>query len=259
MKALHVRLGKKDHRYDARTLMLADYFMPELRHPVTYDFDKGRSSFPTRLWGNDKWENSVIVAQANQLLRFERIEQRRTLLLQEDDVVWRYKLLSGAEDPGDKYDTGLVVLDNLKDWFHNGWEFQGKKYQIGAYGELLPNDPAQLRMACYLLHGIHLGFSLPVACTKLLNVGLSWDYKGEPGPEWVPGSWGGQLAYAKRYDTSGFEVMAWGRKFHVSDNFIRKYCDEAWAVVDSLDSWQTKQTMNVEKLARSLKQIGGIR
>lgn len=248
------KLGKQGHEHNDKTLMLARFFLPEIYYPSTFDFDKGRSPFPIRMWGNDDWGDCVIAGEANQLLRLERIEQRRTLPLGDQDAIDRYKALTGAHTPGDGRDNGLVVLQAMRNWHHSGWSVGGKLYGISAYGELEPNDPHQLRMACYSLHGIHFGFSLPLAARAMTSQKL-WDYKGETGPEWEPGSWGGHLVFSKSYTKRGFRVLTWGHEILATDAFISRYCDEAWSVVDSLDSWQVKQTIDVVKLQERLGQI----
>lgn len=251
---MNFRLGKQLYEHDERTLMLARYMLPDIRVPEKFDFDKGRRPFPLRTWGNDEWGDCVIAGEANQLLRLERVEQRRTIPLDNSTVVERYKQLTGSASPGDANDNGLVVLDAFRDWYHNGFKIGNRNYTIAAYGELDPLNGAELRMACYVFHGIHLGFWLPLAAQGMTNNGV-WDYNGESGPHWAPGSWGGHLVFAKKFDKDSFEILTWGMQVKVTNSFIEKYCDEAWTPVDSLDSWRTKQTIDVAGLVSQLQQI----
>ena len=250
--ALRRRLGKQAHKFDERTLMLAKFVLPEIRVPQVYDFDKNKTPLAVPVWGNDVWNNSVIAGEANQLLRLERIGQRRTVKLTTPLAVERYKKLTGAVKPNDAKDNGLAVLNAMDDWLKNGFKIGHRNYKIAAYGELEPDDKAQLRSACYVLHGIHLGFWLPKAAEKMP---LVWDFSGEKGPEWKPGSWGGHLAYSKKFTPEGFEILTWGKKVFVANNFIDQFCDEAWAVIDSFDSWHVKQTINVKELTAQLQQV----
>jgi hypothetical protein len=255
------KLGKGKYVHDERTVMLARLLLPEIPVPATWDFDKGRKAIPLRMWGNDAWGDCVIAGEANQLLRLERIEQRRTVPMGDQDAINRYKELTGAQQPEDENDTGLVVLEAMRNWRNTGWQMDGRvnvrnprNYSIAAYGELEPNDHSQLRAASYLLHGIHFGFALPIAAQGMTNNGV-WDYNGETGSQWEPGSWGGHLVYSKAFDPESMEILTWAMKVKVTNNFIDKYCDEAWAVVDSLDSWRTKQTIDVQKLIQTLTGI----
>ena len=250
-----LRLGKGEYQHDERTLMLINFIAPEIRFPSKFDFDKGRTPLPIRMWGNDEWGDCVIAGQANHLLRNERVEQRRTVKLYDKHVIDRYKTLTGAQTPGDSRDEGLVVLQAMRDWRGNGFPVDNRNYSTAAFGELEPQDGAQLRKAMYLLHGIHMGFWLPRAAQQMTDQGF-WDYQGQSGAEWAPGSWGGHLVYAKKYDTDSISVLTWGREIPVSNAFVAKYCDEAWAVVDNFNSWKVKQTIDVPALKSYLRDIG---
>lgn len=248
------RLGKQEYVPDPRTMMVARFLAPEIRAPVKHDFDKSRAPFPVRMWGNDDYGDCVIAGEANHLVRLERVEQRRTIALEDIDAINRYKNLTGTSSPGDANDRGLVIIDSMRNWRNNGWQtpYVDRSYKIAAYGELDPHDGDQLRRANYALHGIHLGFWLPRAAQHMGNV---WDYNGESTPEWKPGSWGGHLVYSKAYDKDTIEVLSWGMKIKVTTSFIDRYCDEAWAVVDNFDSWRVKQTIDVEAMKAKLSQI----
>lgn len=258
-----VRLGKQEYLHDDRTLRMARFLLPEIRTPSHFDFDKNRAAFPFRMWGNDAYGDCVIAGRCNQIIRLERVEQRRTVSLLDDDAISEYKRLTGCASPGDSHDTGLVVLEAMRDWKNVGMQTDGKvgirsprNYSIYAYGELEPTDHGQLRTAIYAMHGIHMGFWLPVAAQQMTRQGV-WDYHGETGSEWQPGSWGGHLVFSKAYDADGVEILTWGQKVKVTWNFIDKYCDEAWAIVDNADSWRVKQTINVAELDSTLRQITG--
>ncbi len=231
--------------------------------PTQHDFDKGRARFPLHVWGNDQWGDCVIVGQAHHLQRMERIEQRRTLPITETDVVERYKTLSGAQNPGDGSDQGLVVLDSLKAW-RGGWALDFSKsdpprdYRLAAYGELEPSDDWQLKAAIFYLHGIQFGFWLPQSAQAQTNgANPVWDVVPGNGPETQPGSWGGHLVYGKAYFSDGsFEILTWGMKVRVTPDFIRRYCDEAWAVVDDFDTWRNRSEVDVEGMKNRLREIG---
>lgn len=256
-----VALGKKDHKPDARTVMLGTYFGAEITVPHRYNFDKGRAAFPLDMWGNDEWGDCVKVAQANQLVRLERVETRRTVKIDENDVVGAYKQETGSQSPGDARDEGLVMLDNFKLWRNPGWTVAHpgaavRDYRISVFGELDPLNHQELREACYLLHGVQFGISLPQAAQWMTDRG-KWDYpNGSVGSQWAPGSWGGHAVFSKCYDEGGFEVLTWGRKVYMTNNFIDRYCDEAWAVVDSLDTWRKRPEIDVALMEKHLHDIG---
>jgi hypothetical protein len=65
------------------------------------------------------------------------------------------------------------------------------------------------------------------------------------------------LVYSKAFSPEGLFILTWGEEVFVTNKFIERFCDEAWAVVDSLDSWRTKQTIDVPKLLSELQQVSG--
>jgi hypothetical protein len=250
-----MRLGKHDYRYDEKTLKLSAALSPTLAVPHRYDFDLGRRRFPLEMWGNDQWGDCVKVAQSNGVIRLERIEQRHTLPITADTVVEAYKAQTGAQAPGDPNDTGLVMLDNLRSWRKDGYTVGKRAYKIAAFGELDPHDSLQLKAGIFLFHGTQFGFSLPRACQAMTATGI-WDYNGGSGPEWQPGSWGGHAVFSKAYDESTFEVLTWGQRVTVTSRFVDRYCDEAWAVVDSFDSWRHRPEIDIDAVIQHLHDVG---
>lgn len=252
---MDVRLGKHDYKFDEKTLKLATAISPTVVFPRKFDFDHGRKPFPIEMLGNDQWGDCVKVGQANELMRLERLEQRRTLPINTDVVVSAYKAQTGAQSPGDPHDTGLIMLDNLRLWRTQGFTVKTRPYKIAAFGELEPDEPNQLRAAVFLLHGIQFGFALPRAAQRMTQTGV-WDVNGESDPDFKPGSWGGHCVYCKAYDENTFEVITWGQKVKVTDAFVKRYCDEAWAVVDSFDQWRRRPEIDVQAIIKHLHDIG---
>lgn len=242
-------LGKLDYISDPRTLKLADFFATDLSVATYFDTDQYRRSFPQKSWSSDVYGNSVLAVRANAQLRLERIEQKRTIPLSEATVVALYKSLTGCKKPGDKNDTGLAYLPMMQQWKNTGWQIGKRNYKISVYGELDPLDREQLMFGCYILTGIHFGFALPLAVKREKN----WLYEGEKTPEWKAGSWGGYAAFGYAYNSRGFFIKAWDNDFFVSWEFIEHFCDEAWAVIPSLDILRVKRAIDTEKLSAAIQ------
>lgn len=252
---MNFKLGKQSYRHDDRTLAMAD-FLEAPYVPDHFDFDHDRAKFPVHVWGNDAYGDCVIAGQANCLLRLERVETKRTLKTLTDEVaISRYKRLTGCVSPGDKNDTGLVVLDALSDWRHHGWQLQNT-YTIDAYGEIDPMDLAALRAGCFLLGGIHFGLALPITARDQIGKNLPWDVVAGAGGDAAPGSWGGHLVYSKQYSSGKFACLTWGHNQMITDAFIQKYADEAWVVVDSLDHWRKNDHLDVTGMIAKMRSVG---
>ena len=250
-----VRLGKQPYQHDERTLMLA-HFMADIPTPSDFDFDANRRPIPDHMWGNDEYGDCVVAGQANEILRLERVETWQTAKITDDDAITRYKKMTGCQSPGDANDTGLEIIAANRDWRNNGFEvaYKSRVYKIDAYGEIDPADHSLVRATTYLLHGTQWGFWLPTAAQEMTRNG-KWDYNGETGPEWQPGSWGGHCVYAKKFSPDSIFVKTWGMEVEVTNSFVDRYADEAWGVVDNLDLWRRTGHLDVATMEEKLRQV----
>ena len=262
-----MRLGKREYRPDERTVKLAAFLDPVEPVPAVFDHDKGRSPFPISSWGNDQYGNCVIAGRCNHTLRIERIERRNTPNISPPDVVEEYKRESmrqfgqAPQTAGDPYDQGLYVLEALKDWRGDGWPVlptrrskKARQQTIAAFGELNRNDREQLRAGIFTLHGVQMGLSLPRSASTQLRNKQAWDSVPTDAWENQPGSWGGHLVYCKRYDEGGIYCLTWGKEQYMTNAFVERYCDEAWAVVDNIE--RADRALDVEALIKYLRDIG---
>lgn len=265
-----MRLGKKDYHPDPRTARLGQMLAPppSLTIPEKYDFDKARSAFPISAWGNDQWGCCVIAGRANHMLRLERIERRRTLALTPPDVVAEYKaeclrqMGVAPVSAGDSNDNGLYVIEAIKDWRGAGWPVMLTRrsknpttQKVAAYGEINKADRSEIRAAIFLLHGVQMGLSLPNTAARQLTNGQAWSVEPGNDPATQRGSWGGHLVYCKRFDAGGIYCMTWGREVYMTNEFVERYCDECWAVVDDLDGL-TSRYLDVQAMLQHLRDVG---
>jgi hypothetical protein len=253
------KTGKQPPKTDNKTVMMADFIDTGVLTPDEFDWDKGRSPFPKNVWGNDDYGNCVFAAEANQMLRFERAETRRTLKLTDDQVIARYKALTGCVSPGDDRDNGFVILDALRDW-RAGWDLQfgthKRQYKISAFGSIDISNSKLLDTCIYLFDGVQLGFDLPLTARAQTHNGV-WDYDPNGGSLAQPGSWGGHAVWGVAYSHTGIEIITWGRRVKVTTAFCQNYMDEGWVVIDDLDSWRlTHGILKVDKLLDYFSQVG---
>lgn len=262
-----LRLGKRERVEDSRTLSIHDYISTTYVAPREYNWDMNRPNTVVKMLGNDKWGNCVKVADLNYVYRAERTESGRYLVQSEYDAVNEYRKEVQRQTghlpvkPGDRYDRGLVMLDNLRHMREFGFAKADKTYKIAAFGAVNERDPAMLRQAISLMGGVFLGFWLPEATQRMLELDIAWDVYDQTSLawnvySWEPGSWGGHCVFAKRYKPGWVEVLTWGQKVWVSDAFIERFCDEAYAVVDQRDEWLLNSNLNVVAMQQKLIDIG---
>lgn len=249
---------------DERTVKLESVLDTTTQAPASWDFDKGRKAFPTNVWGNNDYGDCELAGRANYLLRLQRAQTKTTPAISDDDVIALYKLLTGCVSPGDANDTGLSTLDNLGAW-RKGWDItkdwqiggqQTRDYQISAYGFIDPANAALLRLCSYLFSGALLGCNMPLTAQAQTNNKV-WDVDSSAGSDADPGSWGGHCVYTKRYDADNIYVLTWGMEVRVTNAWINMYCDEAYSVVDSFDTWfKFPHVLDVQKLINEMQQAG---
>lgn len=254
------KLGKAPHRPDPKTLMM-DRVVGEVAIPPTWDFDKDRAVFKPHVWGNDNYGDCVFAARANQEVRLERIETRRTPGITDNMVIDTYKEKTGCVSPGDANDVGYEIIQAMREW-RAGWPLKFgdhlKNYEIAAFGYVNPANIELQKTCCYLFTGIQYGINLPWTAAQQIDKGDPWDVVENGGPDTEPGSWGGHCVFSKRFDSKGLYVITWGQEVLMTPAFIQKYSDESWAVIDALDSWRnvSSSVLNVDKMIQELRDVG---
>lgn len=202
--------------------------------------------------GNDiLLHNCTRASQAYAIIRMERIEQKRTVSIDDDEVVRVYREMSKRLYGGG--DNGAYEDDALNEWRNPETTIRdsyGKPYTIDAYLRInaLNHDEVRAGIALSGGHGIKVCFNLPAAFQDLDR----WDVpEGQAlvGP-WMPGSWGGHSMFGIDYDPVDFttdDTWAHGPR-KISWRAVAAYMDEAHLVIDSVDSWR-KRTSGKTKSA----------
>ena len=66
------------------------------------------------------------------------------------------------------------------------------------------------------------------------------------GPSGKPNSWGGVLAPG--YTRAGPVCVTWGQKQQMTWAVFDKYCDEAYAIIDAIDTPKKKKALDAKAL-----------
>jgi hypothetical protein len=237
-------LGKQRARRDPRNLRLASVLRKRLTVPAEYDFDLGHPGIPLPMFANDRLGDCVIAGRAHQTLRFEMVERGQLIAISDDEVAGEYLEQSGGAD------NGLIVLDSLKDWRKDGWTAGGQRLRIQAFAEVDPRDHDEVRSCIYSDVGLGIGLSLPRTAQMQIDAGKPWEVVSGPGS--APGSWGGHYVYLSGYTDMGPTCVTWGRKQRLSWAFLDRYCDEAYAIFDALDTAKLKRLVRTDEIREFL-------
>jgi len=241
------KLGKAAPKRDQRNLMFAAILAKPVKLPKEYDFDLQHPGIPTPMFANDELGDCVIAGRAHQTLRFEDIEQGAVLTITDAEVKTEYFKQTGG------HDTGLVVLDSLKAWRARGWRAAKNRYKIQAFAEIVPKDHTAFKRAVYMDIGCGIGLSLPVSAQAQVQAGKPWDVVKGPGSQ--PGSWGGHYVHVCGYTKRGPTCVTWGRKQVMTWGFIDKYCDEAYAIIDAVNTAKKKRGLKAAAIAEFLDSL----
>jgi hypothetical protein len=245
-------------KVDSRNLMAARYLASVF--PASYDWQKRRRPVPSRTFGNDSYGDCTLASQANCITRFERSEQRRTVLVPDQSVISNYLEMTGGQD------DGWYELEAIKRWRTVGMKASStRSYQIDGFTQVNPLNIDEVKAAIYQFKMIKVCFDLPVAWAQIEPPGFGY---GRPEGIWdvgdsedfTPGSWGGHSMMSDAYDQNGLWVV---HTWYVEPKPVRqlvtwaavkRYCDEAYSVVDSFDAWrQRKPAFDVNSLASDVQ------
>lgn len=198
------------------------------------------------MFGNDVHGDCVIAGRAHQTLRFEDIEQGSVMMITDQDVLNEYFKETGGPD------TGLVVLDSLNEWRHNGWNVGNNSFTIQAFAQVNQKNKNEVRQAIFADVGLGFGVQLPNAAKAQIQSGQRWDVT--KGPDSKPGSWGGHYVYVCGYTPAGPVCVTWGRKQQMTWAWVNKYCDEAYAIFDAQDTFK-KSMVDKKKVTAFLQTV----
>lgn len=234
------RLGKAPAKRDVRNLQLRALLKKAVRLPTEYDFDLAHTAVPTPVFGNNDWGCCVIAGRAHQTLRFELVEQKKLIRITEKEVVDEYLEQTGGED------AGLITLDSLRLWRKQGWTAAKKPYFIRAFSEVDRKRQKEVKTAIFMNLGVGIGLRLPTSAERELAAGKPWTATTGPGSR--ANSWGGHYVYVSGYSRLGPTCVTWGRKQQMSWAFFSAYCDEAYAIIDDLNTARKRAMIDAKKL-----------
>jgi hypothetical protein len=233
------RLGKAPSRSHPKMLNLNNYTTEIADPPKTYDAWKKNKPLPIRDVGNNEYGNCTIASQVLLTEYMERQEQKRTIHIPKENLGCRHY---GCGD------YGAYEIDALNNWRRPDLTFRddkGRPYTIDAYVRINQSDLKAVKNAIVLSKapGIKVCFNLPWAWA--MRGDMVWDIPEGQSPTgiYMPGTWGGHSMMAlDKYDENWLYLPhSWNVPMgKISWRAFSIYCDEAYMVIDSVNSWKKK-------------------
>jgi len=239
------KLGKNAVRRDARTFLTRNLQKDKkIVLPKEYLFDRVHPGIPLPMLDNDQYGNCVIAARGHFTLRCELIEQKTIIPLTSADVDKEYFHETGGVD------SGLVMLDSLNQWRKDGWMVEDSQYKIKAYSAVIPSDNYAVKSTIYTDTGLYVGLGLPTTAADEINEGKPWGKISA-----APYSWGGHCVDIVGYDSKYLTCVTWGRLQRMTWPFFRRYCSEAYTVIDALNTPKKRKVFDSKKIELHLAKV----
>lgn len=239
-------LGRMPRRSDVRALLFSNFVKQQAQLPAKFDFWAKRKPFPLRTFGNTEVGDCTRAKQAVAAMRMERIEQRRTPQITDEEVLRVYYDMTARLYGGG--DTGAYETDALSEWRKPDLTFRdtkGRPLTIDAFLRLNPANHDELRSAITLAgaHGVAICLNLPWAWSRI-DPPADWALPAHTpliGP-WTPGSWGGHSLWSTAYDSVGiWTEHTWDiPRQRITWEAAAVYLDEAHLVIDKVNEWKKK-------------------
>jgi hypothetical protein len=259
---MNYKLGKLPAKIDVRTLKLKSIFIDKkyMTVPPFYDFDNiHQTIIPSNMYANDSVGCCVIATRANHTLRFEFKEQKYNLPITTQIVLDEYYKEQGYVGSKcwlmslliKKPDNGLILLDSLNKWRKVGWNLNGNQYTIYAFASVNKNNIEEVKQATFYLCGIQAGVKITQTAMNQFAKGEQWNIINDGNVI------GGHCIYIVGYNEIGPICVTWAKKQQMTWAWWNTYVDEAYAIVDNRNSWQSNSVIDIELLDQYLHTITG--
>lgn len=223
-KKLHagVKLGKKEAKYDPRTLRFATYKASLPAAPPSYDFSNRIHDLG--MLGNNIYGDCTAAGVAHLVQAWAAYNG--VSYIPSDAATLKFYEDSCGYKPGDpSTDNGGTLIDVLKHWKAN--PFDG--HEIDAYVAVNPKNLDEVKQALYYFGGLYVGLQLPKSAENQQIWDVPWlGFRGNG----EPGSLGGHcVANILDYDERGLTTITWGQLKLMTWPFFESYCDECFCVL----------------------------
>lgn len=253
-----LKLGKLPATRDERDLVFARY-VDTTRLPTPPARFGHEDVFPPKGWGmlgNDEWGDCAWAGPAHETMLLVAAGGG-SVSFTTDGVLSDYAAGTGFDPsqgpPGrNPTDRGSNVRDVLGYRRSTGIvDAHGTRHTIRAYVRLDQTNLQEIYQALYLFEVVGIGIEFPASAMQQFDAGEVWDV--------VPGSsieGGHYVCCVGRTDT--IQVVTWGALQGMTERFLERYCDEAWAYVstEELHKGKTLEGFDMEQLDRDLAALG---
>lgn len=240
------RLGRLPTKSTRKALMFAEFFR-FLDIPKSVNCWGRRAPLTLRTYGNTEFGCCTRAKQAVAITRMERLEQKRSPMITDEEVLRVYREMC-IRKYGSDADNGAYEDDALNEWRNPEFTLRdtaGHAYPIDAYLRVNAADEREVRAA--------LAFAGAKGIAVCFNLPLAWADIKPPTPwhvpegqalvqKWQPGTWGGHSMWMpcdyNAFGPTGVDHTWNLARQPVSWAGMASYCDEVHVVIDSVNAWR---------------------
>lgn len=248
------RGGRLPNDMSKPRLRLKQHLVPRARRVTPERVDRMSRIVNWPMYSNDRYGCCVWATIGHQVQSFTAYAHGEPVTISEVDILRAYSTVTGFDPRDPSTDRGTVIQHALNYWRKTGVAGHG----ILAFAEVDPLDREEVEAAIYIFGNLHLGISFPASAMQQFNMHQAWDVVDNDG-----GDMGGHAianaAYDREDDT--YRVVTWARDVTMTDEFWRRYVDEAWVVISPewLDaSGHTPEGVDLYGLGEEFSQLTGL-
>ncbi len=182
------------------------------------------------MFGNDRIGDCTCAAVGHLLEAWSANEGVETVP-SDASILSAYSSITGYDPATGRNDTGADLLSVCQFWAKQGSAKMSGGIAgnvLSAFAEVPAGSQYAWQQAIYLFGGLYIGLNLPESAERQLEAGQEWDVA----LGWWP-SVGGHCVAVHGYDPGGVIVSTWGQLHRATWRFVAKYCDEAYALLDT--------------------------
>ena len=245
---MSLKLGKKPASYDPHELKAVDYKSGTITLPS--HFGHGNTFSDWGMLGNDQYGDCVWAGAAHEHMDWENLGGN-SVSFTDQGVLSDYSAVTGFNPNDPNSDQGTDVHDALKYRTSTGIiDGSGNRHKIAGWVALEPGNITQVLEAIYVFDAVGIGFEFPASAMDQFNNGQVWSVVGGSqieGGHYVP--------LVGRPQPGQIACITWGKRQVMTEAFLKKYCDEAYALLslEALKNGKTYEGFNLQQLQADLK------
>lgn len=255
-----MKFGRKPRGFDTRipqmAALRAGQTLPPLPTVVNY-----ASNMPADLGMmlNDALGDCTCAAvgHAIQVWTANAAGESKMLTPPDNDILALYEIAGGYVPGNPNTDQGAMIQTVLTDWLNDPVDGN----ELAAFVEINQRDTDEIRRSIWECGVADIGFEVPSYMPT--SPGSIWDVNQHADQSIIGGHSVDLVGYDRGAGT--FTVISWGARYTMTEAFLNKFCDEAYALANQAWVETTGQTpagltiAELEALMQSMIWNGGDR